>query len=98
MQRDYQKHGYFEARVTFRRALRRSPVDPTTGKAKGDDVEEVTFPVDEGPELKVQRVDIVSESGAPLTFAATRSARQSGRSRPSRFPRSARSASAKAAT
>ncbi|HEY1584355.1 MAG TPA: POTRA domain-containing protein, partial [Polyangia bacterium] len=71
LQREYQKHGYFEARVTFRRALRRASVDATTGKPKGDDVEEVTFTVDEGPELKVQRVDIVSESGAPLTFAAT---------------------------
>ncbi|HWE27994.1 MAG TPA: POTRA domain-containing protein, partial [Polyangia bacterium] len=68
--REYQKHGYFEARVTFRRALRRAPVD-AAGKPHGDDVEEVTFTVDEGPELKVQKVEIVSESGAPLTFAAS---------------------------
>jgi outer membrane protein assembly factor BamA len=65
VQREYQKRGYFEARVTFRRALVRPPPD-----RPGEDVEEVTFTVDEGPELKVRRVDIVSESGAPLTFAA----------------------------
>ncbi len=70
LQREYQKHGYFEARVTFHRALRRAPVDGA-GKPIGDDVEEVTFTVDEGPELKVQKVEIVSESGAPLTFSAT---------------------------
>jgi outer membrane protein assembly factor BamA len=70
VQREYQKHGYFEARVTFRRALKRATVDAATGKPRGDDVEEVTFTVDEGPELKVQKVEIVSESGAPLTFAA----------------------------
>jgi len=65
--KEYQKHGYFEARVTFRRALKRAPVD-AAGKAHGDDVEEVTFTVDEGPELKVQRVEIVSDTGQPLTF------------------------------
>jgi outer membrane protein assembly factor BamA len=65
VQREYQKRGYFEARVTFRRALRRPPAN-----RPGDEVEEVTFTVDEGPELKVRRVDIVSESGAPLTFTA----------------------------
>ena len=69
LQREYQKHGYFEARVTFRRALRRAPVEE--GKPKGDDIEEVTFTVDEGPELKVQKVEMVSESGASMTFAAT---------------------------
>ncbi|MGZ3442321.1 MAG: POTRA domain-containing protein, partial [Polyangia bacterium] len=69
LQRAYQKHGYFEARVTFRRALRRGPVDPVTNRSK-DETEDVTFTIDEGPELKVKRVEIVSESGAPLTFAA----------------------------
>ena len=98
LQREYQKHGYFEARVTFRRALRRSPVDATTGKPKGDDIEEVTFTIDEGPELKVQRVDIVSESGAPLRPSPPPTCATKRASRPSRFPRSAPSASAKAAT
>ncbi|MGZ3407998.1 MAG: POTRA domain-containing protein, partial [Polyangia bacterium] len=69
LQRAYQKHGFFEARVTFRRALRRGPVDPVTNRSK-DETEDVTFTIDEGPELKVQKVEIVSESGAPLTFAA----------------------------
>lgn len=68
LQREYQKRGYFEARVTFRRALRRGPVDVATGRAR-DEVEEVTFAVDEGPELKVQRVEIVSDTDKPLTFA-----------------------------
>jgi len=70
VQKEYQKRGYFEARVTFRRTLKRAPVGPD-GKPRGDDVEEVTFTVDEGPELKVQRVEIVSDTDQPLTFAAT---------------------------
>ncbi|HEX4460517.1 MAG TPA: POTRA domain-containing protein, partial [Polyangia bacterium] len=65
VQREYQKHGYFEAKVTFRRALRRPPVDES-GQPKGDEVEDITFTVEEGPELKVRRVELVSESGAPL--------------------------------
>ncbi|MDB4965604.1 MAG: outer membrane protein assembly factor BamA [Myxococcales bacterium] len=69
LQREYQKHGYFEARVTFRRALKRGPLDPATGRPR-DEVEEVSFSIDEGPELKVQKVEIVSESGQPLTFDA----------------------------
>jgi outer membrane protein assembly complex protein YaeT len=68
LQREYQKRGYFEARVTFRRALRKGPIDPATGKPR-DEVEEVTFTIDEGPELKVQRVEIVSDTAQPLTFA-----------------------------
>jgi outer membrane protein assembly complex protein YaeT len=67
LQREYQKHGYFEARVTFRRALRRGARDPATGRYK-DEVEDITFTIEEGPELKVQKVEIVSESGKPLTF------------------------------
>lgn len=70
LQREYQKNGYFEARVTFRRALRRAPVDPATGTPRGDDVEEVTFSIEEGPELKVQRVEIVADPpGTSLTFS-----------------------------
>ncbi|HEX9101920.1 MAG TPA: POTRA domain-containing protein, partial [Polyangia bacterium] len=69
LQKEYQKRGYFEARVTFRRTLKHAPLD-AAGKPHGDDVEEVTFAVEEGPELKVQRVEIVSDSDAPLTFAA----------------------------
>lgn len=67
IQKEYQKRGYFEARVTFRRALRRGDPDSRTAQPR-DEVEEVTFTVEEGPELKVQRVDLVSESGAPLSF------------------------------
>ncbi len=70
LQKEYQKRGYFEARVTFRRTVRRAPVGPD-GKPRGDDVEEVTFTIDEGPELKVQRVEIVSDTDAPLTFSPT---------------------------
>ncbi|HEY1587698.1 MAG TPA: BamA/TamA family outer membrane protein, partial [Polyangia bacterium] len=55
--------------VTFHRALRRAPVDPS-GVAHGDDIEEVTFTIDEGPELKVQRVEIVSDTPQPLTFTS----------------------------
>jgi outer membrane protein assembly factor BamA len=65
VQREYQKHGYFEAKVTFRRALRRPPSDDS-GQRKGDEVEDITFSVEEGPELKVRRVELVSESGSPL--------------------------------
>ena len=56
LQRDYQKHGYFEAQVTF--ARRRAGADAP------DTVErEVTFLIDEGPELKVRAVDIVAGGG-----------------------------------
>ena len=56
IQRDYQKHGFFEARVTFSR------------RKKSATVEEITFLVVEGPELKVRGVDFSSESGAALHF------------------------------
>ncbi len=69
LQREYQKHGYFEARVTFRRALRRPTLEVGTGKPAADEVEEVTFLIDEGPELKVQKVEIVSDTTQPLTFS-----------------------------
>jgi outer membrane protein assembly complex protein YaeT len=54
--RFYQQHGFFEAEVNFGR------------RRDSDRVEEVTFFIEEGPELKVRRVDFVSESGAPLSF------------------------------
>jgi outer membrane protein insertion porin family len=57
VQRDYQKHGFFESRVTFQR------------HRTGPDVDEVTFFVTEGPELKVRSVEFVSEDGRPLTFS-----------------------------
>jgi translocation and assembly module TamA len=53
----YQQHGYFEAEVNFSRR-----------REQGSSEEEVTFFVEEGPELRVRRVDLVSESGAPLSF------------------------------
>jgi outer membrane protein assembly complex protein YaeT len=55
--RFYQQHGYYEAAVDFSR------------RRVSDQVEEVTFFVDEGPELKVRRVDFVSETGGPLVFS-----------------------------
>jgi outer membrane protein insertion porin family len=57
IQREYQKHGFFEARVTVQRRRISAEAD------------EVTFAIDEGPELKVRSVDFVSESGRPLTFS-----------------------------
>lgn len=68
IQREYQKRGYFEARVTARRQLLH-PTEVVTQKR--DEVEEVVFTIDEGPELKVRQVDIVSESGKPLSFDPT---------------------------
>jgi outer membrane protein assembly complex protein YaeT len=56
--RYYQQHGFFEARVSFSRR-----------RDGGGSVEEITFLVEEGPELKVRSVDFASESGAPLTFS-----------------------------
>ena len=67
LQKEYQKRGYFEARVTFHRVLRRGPT-AIDGRSLGDDVEEVTFTIDEGPELKVQRVEIVSDTDRPLSL------------------------------
>lgn len=67
--KEYQKRGYFEARVVFRRALRRGGVDAATGRPS-DEVEEITFTVEEGPELKVQKVELVSDGPQPLTFDA----------------------------
>jgi outer membrane protein insertion porin family len=55
--RYYQQQGYFEAQVTFSR------------QRLSADLEQVVFTVDEGPELKVRRVEVLSESGAPLPFA-----------------------------
>lgn len=56
IQRDYQRHGFFEARVTRQR------------QRVSNDVDKVTFFVVEGPELKVRGVDFASESGAPLRY------------------------------
>jgi outer membrane protein assembly complex protein YaeT len=61
IQREYQKRGYFEAAVTYRRSHL---------KRDGEDIEAVVYTVDEGPELKVRRVEIVGENGRPLGFAA----------------------------
>jgi outer membrane protein assembly complex protein YaeT len=55
--RYYQQHGYFQAQVNFSR------------RRLSDQVEEVTFFVDEGPELKVRRVDFVAENGGALSFS-----------------------------
>ena len=69
IQRYYQQRGYFEAKVTFRR---RRLTEPAPGPAGADhppaDVEEVTFLLDEGPELRVREVEVVGEGGAPLAF------------------------------
>lgn len=62
--RAYQKRGYFEVRVTFRRTLVHATEDG------GGEIEEVTFAIDEGPELEVKTLDIVSASAAPLSFSA----------------------------
>jgi outer membrane protein assembly complex protein YaeT len=58
MQRTYQQHGYFESKVTFRRK-RASPSE-----------EEITFLIDEGPELRVREVEVAGEGGAALTFTS----------------------------
>jgi outer membrane protein assembly complex protein YaeT len=54
--RYYQQHGFFEAEVTFSR------------RRVNDQLEEVSFFIEEGPELKVRRVDFVGEKG-PLAFS-----------------------------
>jgi outer membrane protein assembly complex protein YaeT len=59
--REYQKRGYFEAQVSFRRSHTRRD---------GEDVEEVVYTIAEGPELKVREVSIVSDNDRPLSFAA----------------------------
>src|SRR5207249_1051419 len=58
----YQSHGYLEARIGFQRKRRTSD---TAGAAA---VEDVTFLIEEGPQLKVRAIEFVAESGsAPLT-------------------------------
>src|SRR4029079_9066622 len=63
IQRYYQQHGYFEARVSFRR--RRIDASPKPGSdappKQRVDVEEVTFLVEEGPELRVRDVEVVAD-------------------------------------
>lgn len=60
LQRAYQQRGFFEARVTWQRK-----------RARGDDeVEEVTFFIAEGPELRVRGIDFASLGDRPLSFSA----------------------------
>jgi outer membrane protein insertion porin family len=56
IQRAYQQKGYFESKVTFHR------------KRVAPNADEVTFTIDEGPELKVRGVDFVSETGTSISF------------------------------
>ena len=69
LERFYQQRGYFEAHVSFRRRRIDGPsIAGQTGKREGTtDVEEITFLVDEGPELRVHQVELVAEAGALLT-------------------------------
>ncbi len=53
----YQQRGYFEVEVNFSR------------RRESDSAEEVTFFIEEGPELRVRHVEVASESGMPLHFA-----------------------------
>src|SRR5262249_11841399 len=57
LHRAYQGHGYFEARVHF------------TPRRQGPEGDEVVFVIDEGPELRVRKVSLLSPSGGPLTFS-----------------------------
>ena len=73
LERFYQQRGYFEAHVTSRRRRIDGPsIAGQAGKREGTtDVEEITFLVDEGPELRVHQVELVAEPGSLLTFAPT---------------------------
>ncbi len=73
IQRYYQQHGFFEAKVTFRRHR----VDPNASQQKGSkarsternratDVEDITFLLEEGLELRVREVEVVSATLDPL--------------------------------
>jgi outer membrane protein assembly complex protein YaeT len=61
IQREYQKRGYFEVQVSFRRSHTRRD---------NEDLEQVTYTISEGPELKVKKVEAVSDTDKPLSFAA----------------------------
>ncbi len=65
VQRLYQQRGFFEAKVSFQR--RRVFTDEKDAQ-RG--IDEVTFLISEGPELRVRAVDFASESGTSLTFGA----------------------------
>jgi outer membrane protein insertion porin family len=56
VQRLYQQRGFFEAKVTWTRRHLTEAVD------------QVSFLIVEGPELRVREVEIVGENGKPLTF------------------------------
>ena len=66
IQRDYQRHGFFEAKVGFDK------------RRLSDDVEEVSYLITEGPELRVRGVDVVSESGEALSFGSDEVLKVSG--------------------
>jgi outer membrane protein insertion porin family len=87
IQRYYQQHGNFEARVAFRRrriaagednksdkkpapTAKPAPVGKAADETQREDAEEVTFLIDEGPELRVREVEVVSEDGSPLAFSS----------------------------
>jgi len=76
IQRFYQQRGHFEARVTFRRRrIAAPPVKgepaPTEPHDQATEIEDITFLVDEGPELRVREVEVVGEGDAQLTFTAS---------------------------
>ena len=72
-QRYYQQHGFFEARVTFRRrrveplvSQQKPRRDSNKERDRSADVEEITFLVEEGPELRVREVEAVPTGAQPL--------------------------------
>jgi outer membrane protein insertion porin family len=58
VQRAYQQRGFFEAKVTW------------TKRRVSDAVDQVSFLIVEGPELRVRDVEVVGEGGKPLTFSS----------------------------
>jgi outer membrane protein assembly complex protein YaeT len=72
LHRLYQSNGFFEAKVSYAR------------HRKGD-VEEITFTIDEGPQLKVRSVEFAPEPGAPPLTVDEKTLRGLVATRP--FPR-----------
>ena len=75
IQRYYQQHGYFEARITFRRRRVDAPGKPVPSASRStapapSEIEEVTYLVEEGPELRVREVEVVGEGERKLAFAS----------------------------
>jgi outer membrane protein assembly complex protein YaeT len=66
LQKYYQQRGFFEARVTWER------------RRQGPTLDQVSFLVVEGPELRVRSVEVVNENGKAARFSAEELKEQAG--------------------